>query len=33
MRVTWADSGYAGRFVDWAADQLNLAVRIRCRAG
>ncbi len=28
IRLLWADSGYAGKLVDWAADQLRLAVQI-----
>jgi transposase len=28
IRLVWADSGYAGRLVDWAADQLRLIVQI-----
>jgi putative transposase len=28
IRLVWADSGYAGRLVEWAADQLGLAIQI-----
>jgi transposase len=28
IRLVWADSGYAGKLVDWAADQLRLIVQI-----
>jgi hypothetical protein len=28
IRLVWADSGYAGRLVGWAADQLHLTVQI-----
>ena len=28
IRLVWADSGYAGKLVDWAAEQLRLSVQI-----
>ncbi len=28
VRLVWADSGYAGRLVDWPTAQLNLTVQI-----
>lgn len=28
IRLVWADSGYAGKLVDWAATHLALTVRI-----
>lgn len=28
IRLVWADGGYAGRLVDWAAEKLRLAVEI-----
>jgi len=28
IRLLWADSGYAGKLVDWAADQLRLTLQI-----
>ncbi|WP_369009816.1 transposase [Streptomyces sp. BR123] len=28
IRLVWADSGYAGRLVDWAADKLTLTLQI-----
>jgi putative transposase len=28
IRLLWADSGYAGKLVDWAAEQLSFTVEI-----
>jgi putative transposase len=28
IRLLWADSGYAGKLVDWAAEQLSLTIEI-----
>ncbi|WP_308377518.1 transposase [Streptomyces sp. ISL-99] len=28
IRLVWADSGYAGRLVDWAAEKLRLTLQI-----
>jgi transposase len=28
IRLLWADSGYAGKLVDWAAEQLRLTIQI-----
>jgi transposase len=28
IRLLWADSGYAGKLVDWAAERLRLTIQI-----
>ena len=33
ITLTWADSGYAGKLVDWAATQLALSVQIVAKPG